>query len=409
MDSEPNRSLTIPLKLPVRVLKIGGLPKLMAGGMPVIPFNVALRQRRDVNEATEASLDTYARAAKLYVEFTAHLRQSILDITNDDFKVFRRALTGQSFRDADGNSVQLSGDRGNGTANNMITSMYSLAIDIEEIYRVRFDWRRYRGFPNSLIDYLIRAGSHTPPKGIRREHSIKSRSRKVRGLPDEQFTKLLCAAHEKWGNSIPDGDAAFAKDPGRQRGALFYRNSAILLVQRYGGARRSEVSTIELDSIDRENSKLYLVTKGHRGANEERLPVLLFPAVYDILWSYITRFRPVTDNQTEEDKQSVFLSHSVVNYGQRVTAETIRKIVEVMRPSLDPPWDKILTPQMLRHSWAYDLQRYLGEVGVMVNMRHRSQQSIAPYKAGIETFADVLFASINPKLEQQLAQTNFKL
>lgn len=401
---EPNASLSIPLKPPVKVWKMNGLPKIMAGGMPVIPINVALQQRRDLKDATADSLNTYARAAKLYVEFAAHLHRSILDITNDDFKLFRKALQGQSFQDASGNLVRLSTNGGNRTADLMITLMYSIAIDVEELYRVRFDWRRYRGFPNEVISYLIEVGIFTPPKGVRREHSIKWRPRKIYGLPDDQFDNLLCAAFEKWGDSIPDGDVAFAKDPERQRGALFYRNAAMLLLERYGGARRSEVSTVELDDIDRQNSKLYLVTKGHRGVNEQRLPVILFPAVYDILWSYVTRFRPVTDDQTEKDRRSVFLSHSVVNYGHCVSAQTVRKMLEVLRESLEPPWNKILTPHTLRHSFAYDLQRYLSGVGVTVNMRHMSPQSAGPYAAGVEVFADDLLAPVNAKLEQLLSR-----
>lgn len=404
---EPSASLTIPLKPPVTVCKLNGLPKIMAGGIPVIPINVALVQRRDLNDATEASLETYARAAKLYVEFAAHLRRSILDITNDDFKLFRKALQGQSFHDIDGSLVRLNTNGGKRTADLMITLMYSLAIDVEELYRVRFDWRRYRGFPNEIISYLIEVGIFTPPKGVRREHSIKWRPQKIHGLPDEQFDKLLAAAHERWGNSIPDGDAAFAKEPEGQRGALFYRNAAMLLLERYGGARRSEVTTVELDDIDRQNSKLYLVTKGHRGVNEERLPVLLFPAVYDVLWSYITRFRPITGDQTHKDRRSVFLSHSVVNYGRCVSAQTVRKMLEVLRDSLDSPWNKILTPHMLRHSYAYDLQRYLSEVGVTINMRHASPLSASPYTAGVEVFADLL-APMNARLEQLLTRPTYK-
>jgi integrase len=386
---------------------MNGLPKIIAGGLPVIPINVALQQRRELNDATDASLETYARSARLYAEFAAHLRRSILDVTNDDFKLFRRALQGSPFHDANENLVRLSTNGGKRTADLMITLMYSLAIDVEELYRVRFDWRRYRGFPDELITYLIEANIFKPPKGVRREHSIKWRRPKVYGLPDDQFDKLLCAAYSEWGDSIPNGDAAFAKNPEAQRGALFYRNTAMLLLERFGGARRSEVPAVELADIDRKNSKLYLVTKGHRGENEERLPVLLFPAVYDILWSYITRFRPTTGDQTEQDRRSVFLSHSVVNYGRRVSAQTVRKMLEAIRGKLDPPWNEILTPHMLRHSYAYDLQRYLNEVGVTVNMRHASPLSASSYSAGVEVFADLL-APVNAKLKELFSRAPYR-
>jgi integrase len=393
------------LRLPVRVVHVNGIPKIVAGGAPVVPFNVVLKRRLERDGATATSLDTYVRAAKRYAEFAAHLGRSIIEVTNEEFGLFIAALQGRVFRDAGGGMVRLEGKRSARTTDLMIVLLYSLAADLEELYQVRFDWRRYKGLSNDLAQALRALGAHRFPLGLRREHRVKWRPKKVLGLPDEQFAQLLRAACEKWGKTIPEGDAAFSKDPEAQRGALFYRNAAILLVQRFGGARRSEAPPIEFEDVDRQNSRLYLVTKGHGGPGGERLPVLLFPAVYDVIWRYVMVFRPVGDDSDPDAVRRVFLSHSIRNYGQAITDQTVRKIIEALRPSLKPPWDEKLTPHTLRHSYSYDLQEYVGEAGVTTNMRHASSRSNRPYAAGIETFAAELSASADSKLRRLLAQT----
>src|SRR3712207_9064598 len=80
---------------------------------------------------------------------------------------------------------------------------------------------------------------------------------------------------------------------------------------RFEGARRSEPSFITLEDIDRQNSRIYLVTKGHGGAEGERLPVLLHPWVESAIWVYVTKYRPMT-----EDRKSTRLnsSHANISY-----------------------------------------------------------------------------------------------
>ncbi len=67
-----NLSLSTPLRFPVRIRVLDGVPKILAGGIPVAPLNLVLVQRQREKGSTQASLDTYARAARLYVEFCAH-------------------------------------------------------------------------------------------------------------------------------------------------------------------------------------------------------------------------------------------------------------------------------------------------------------------------------------------------
>lgn len=396
------------LRLPVGAIKVEGVPKIVAGGMPVVPLNVALAQRLDEG-ATLVSLDTYVRAGKLYVEFAAHLGRSLVDVSNDDFAVFKGALQGQPFRDASGEEVRLSGDRDKRTSDLMITLMYSLASQMEELYKVQFDWRRHQGISRELAESIIALGGVRSQKGLRRAHRIKWRPKKVLGLPDEQFERLLKAAYEQWGDYISKGDVAYAEDPEAQRGALFYRNSALLLIMRYGGGRRGEVPVIEFDDIDRKKSRLYLVTKGHGGPDGERLPVVLFPAVYGVIWHYVTKYRPLTEDPTEVERRRVFLSHSTRNYGRYITAQSVRKMLDALRPSLEPPWDKLLTPHTLRHSFAYDLQCLLSEAGVTTNMRHASSLSAMPYRGGVEVYADELITSATVKLEGVLRQAGLLL
>ena len=109
----------------------------------------------------------------------------------------------------------------------------------------------------------------------RRTHSIRWIPRKVLGLPDEQFARLLRAAHERWGDVITDGDIAWAADLEAQRGALFFRNLALLLILRCAGSRRFEVVQVRLEDVDRAASLLYLPTKGHRIEEGRQAPVLL--------------------------------------------------------------------------------------------------------------------------------------
>jgi hypothetical protein len=76
------------------------------------------------------------------------------------------------------------------------------------------------------------------------------------GLPDTQFVCLLQAAYERWGNVVADGDVAWAAHPEAQRGALFFRNLALLLILRCAGGRRSEVVQVRLQDVDRTASLL---------------------------------------------------------------------------------------------------------------------------------------------------------
>jgi hypothetical protein len=261
------------------------------GGLPITPINLVLKQKQRERGATLASLDTYVRAARLYLEFCAHRQQPLVGVSNEEFIWFKHALLGDPFLSASGLLVTLSGKRGRRTADLMLTLLYSLAADIVERYDTTFDWLRYKGEVGRVKE--TRPSSTSSVLKTRRNHSIRWIPRKVLGLPDEQFVRLLRDANARWGNLIADGDLAWAPDPEAQRGALFFRNLALLLVLRCAGGRRSEVVQIRLEDIDRSASLLYLPTKGHRVEEGRHVPVLLYPWVRDAIWNYVTRFRPL--------------------------------------------------------------------------------------------------------------------
>jgi integrase len=382
----------------------------MSGNLPVTPINVTLKWKHENRGATEASLETYARASRLLVEFAAHRGRSLIDITNQEFNWFTQALQGKHFLDARGQQQKLHGERCRGprTADTMISLLYSLASDLQEIYQINFDWYRYRGAPNKLVELVRALGGRSRSNVFHRLHRVPYTPRKVLGLPDEEFERLLLAARKKWGYTITDGDRAFAENPHEQRGALFYRNLAILLTLRFEGARRSEPSFITLNDIDRENSRIYLVTKGHGGPKGEKLPVLLNPLVDGAIWVYATKYRPVTDENSVKD-YPVFVSHSTRNYGERMSAQSVRKIIDALRDSLTPPWDELVSPHTLRHSFASDLQKHGGEPAVVINMRHASYSSIKPYVASPEIFADELLVSGETRLTKRLLEFGIEL
>jgi integrase len=407
MEIETNLSLRFPLQFPIRVRILDDLPKLLAGGLPITPINLVLKQKQRERGATLASLDTYVRAAHLYLEFCAHRQQSLIGVSNEEFFWFKHALLGDPFASASGPFVTLSGNRGRRTADLMLTLLYSLATDIAERYDTTFDWLRYKGDIGRVPG--ARPSSSSAPK-TRRTHSIRWIPRKVLGLPDEQFVRLLRAAHERWGDLIADGDFAWAPDPEAQRGALFSRNLALLLVLRCAGGRRSEVVQIRLEDVNRPASLLYLPTKGHRVEQGRHVPVLLYPWVGDAIWNYVTRFRPLRQCDPSSralqplDHALLFASHSVRNYGQPLSDQSVRAIVSTLRTSLDPPWNTKLTPHMLRHSFGYELQKHAGAAAVVTGMRHASSCSSEPYAAGPEAFADDLLPKGNASIEHLLAQ-----
>lgn len=401
-------TLTERLKLPVETVEVDGLPKLLAGNVPVTPLNIIFKWKRERRGATQSSLSSYARAGKLYVEFAAHRGRSLVDITNEEFRWFTQALQGRHFLDENGRQQLLGGARGPRTADTMIALLYSLAADLQEIYQIRFDWHRYRGVSNDLVELVRARGGKKGSNVFRRVHRIPYTPRKILPLPDEEFERLLLAARDMWGDTIADGDMAFADDPAAQCGALFYRNLGILLTLRFEGARRSEPLYITLDDVDRQNSRLYLVTKGHGGAGGEKLPVLLHPWVEGAIWVYVTKYRPVTAENSVKG-YPVFVSHSTRNYGERISAQTVRKVIDALRDSLTPPWYKLVSPHALRHSFARDLQVHGGETAAMINMRHASVESLTPYSAGPEVFADELLESGETQLTRLLLEFGIEL
>lgn len=402
---ELNVSLQEPITLQVKVIEVDDLPKVIAGGVPVTPINVALKRLRQVNGATRDGLGPYVRAARLYCEFCAHKGTSIIGVSNAEFFLFHDALLGLPFLNADGSYVHMRGkrDRGKRTADLMLSCIYTVAAQIEDLYETRFDWRRHGNIPVELME-IVRAVGGRGGVSLPRTHSISFTPRKVPALPDDQFVKMIRAAQDLWRDEIPDGDKAFSCDPEAQRGSLYLRNVAVLFVLRYEGARRREVVFIDFEDIRRSESKLLLVTKGRGGEAGERLPVILFPFVDELIWHYAIKFRPDTGRSSAEAQRRVFLSHSVRNYAEPITPQAVRKLVDRLREALDPPWDKILTPHMLRHAFGHQLQKTAGPSAQTANMRHASISSGDPYRGGVENFIDELVGPLSDEVNQIVEQ-----
>src|SRR5260370_2412579 len=127
MDIETNLSLRFPLQFPIRVRILDDLPKLLAGGLPITTINLVLKQKQRERGATLASLDTYVRAAHLYLEFCAHRQQSLIGVSEKAFFLFKHALLGDPSPSPSRPFVTLSGNRGRRTADLILTLLYSLA------------------------------------------------------------------------------------------------------------------------------------------------------------------------------------------------------------------------------------------------------------------------------------------
>jgi hypothetical protein len=206
-------SLTLALQPPVYVLNIDSLPKLIAGGVPVLPINLILARKRRLHFVPETTLATLAHAAQYYVEFCAHRHYGLLDVAHEEFTTFTNALLGEPFKDAEGKLVYLSGSRNRSRrrVDHILQLLYGIAADIAEIYGDTFDWQRYKGSPSpfSHVQAEVRPrGRH----GSRRVHALRWERTKITGLPDEQFVKLLQAAKNRWGEQITAGDQAYAAD-----------------------------------------------------------------------------------------------------------------------------------------------------------------------------------------------------
>jgi integrase len=399
--------IDICFNLPIKIVKINNIPKIFAGGVPVLPVNLVFKEKYK-DGATTSSLETYAYAWKHYIEFCIHRKKSIASISNEEFYIFREALQGSTFFDAEGNAVRLSllKRRGNRTVDLIITLLYSIAGDIERRYQgTLFSWRLYE--QSRLLHgsaSILPVAKSSKGATFKRIHRVKYAETPILALPRDQFLLLIDTAYKLWYSLIPDGDAAFSPNPESQRGALFFRNLAILLIMRYGGPRRSEVPPIEFQDVDSVNRLLYLETKGHR-ADGKRLPVSLFPEIYSLIKYYVTHFRPLNSHGLAEEKQQIiFLSHSTRNYGQPLTDESIRKILERLRSGLAKPWNKKLTPHRLRHSFAEDVQELGGPIALTLAMRHSSIASSKPYLVKDIRKLAAKLSPMNAELAQVLNQ-----
>lgn len=382
------------------------MPKLVAGGVPVLPINLILTRKRRFQLAPDTTLASLANAAQYYVEFCAHRGYGLLDVSHEEFTTFQNALLGEPLKNAEGELVYLSGSRHRSRrrVDHIIQLLYGIAADIAEVYGETLDWQRYKGSPSPQQHGM--AGGRTRTRhSLRRVHAEKWERTKITGLPDEQFVKLLLAAKSRWGEHIAPADRAHADDPETQRGALFYRNVALLFVLRYAGCRRAEANPLRIVDIDRTRHLIHLVTKGHHG---QRLPVVLYQPVEQAIWLYVTRFRPWVATTPPDEQDAVFLSHSTRNYGRRLTGESVRALIDALRGALDPPWNEQLTPHMLRHAFGYELQKMGGPYLVTANMRHASLQSGEAYAGGAEVFVDEILAVGNARIAHLIKEANLE-
>ena len=225
-------------------------------------------------------LAAYARAGSLYATYCVHQGSGLLDVSSDEFSWFVDGLLGVKLRNARGDFVHLDDHaRSRASADLYLTLLYSLTGDVAHLYDVSFDWRRYQTVVGSSEGLTAVTRAHLLTGLGQRVHRIRHTQRKVVGLPDQGFEKMLRRAVEVWGEYLAPGDRRFALDPERQRGALLHRNIAILLCTRYAGARRSAIASIRIDHMDRAGHHLELETKSHRRGNTEYLPVVMFPEV----------------------------------------------------------------------------------------------------------------------------------
>src|SRR6266568_3144749 len=144
---QPMRSLTMALQPPVHLLKVDSIPKLIAGGVPVLPINLILTRKRQFQLAPDTTLASLASAARYYVEFCAHRRYGLLDVAHEEFTTFKNTLLGEPFKDAEGHLVSLSGGRPRSRrrVDHILQLLYGIAADISEVYGETFDWQRYKG------------------------------------------------------------------------------------------------------------------------------------------------------------------------------------------------------------------------------------------------------------------------
>jgi len=400
-------TLVDPPVLPIITDYSGTAPVITAGRVPLFPVNDALRRRQEFDGSTRASLKPYGRAWHMYAEFCAHRGLGMLEVADTEFRGFIHAIRGNPLVGLDGTSVTIAARRDR-AADHAVSLLYSIAEDIQASEDCTFPWCRYRvtRVEGRSLGPLGPCRPDARPR-MRRVHKVKWAERQKVGLPDDQFAMLISACHDRWADVIATGDRAFAEDPEDLRGALYWRNLGLLLLARYGGARRSEAPAANLQDIDTANDLMKLATKGHRHGDEDPLmDVPLLGVVRAVLFTYATRYRPVTADEPD----ALFLSHERSSYGRRISDETIRKVVDTLRRVLDPPWNRELAPHLLRHSWGYDVQLTTkSDLAVQVAMRHRSTASARPYRANALMWAKEIIAAGSPLLEAMFCKAGVPL
>jgi hypothetical protein len=138
---------------------------------------------------------------------------------NDEFPSFVDGLLGLKLRDANVEFVHLDGHaRSRASADLYLTLLYSLTGDVAHLYDVSFDWRRYRRVAGAGDGLTSVARAHLLTGLGQRAHRIRHTARKVVGLPDQEFEKMLRRAVELWGEYLAPGDRRFSLEPERQRG-----------------------------------------------------------------------------------------------------------------------------------------------------------------------------------------------